>query len=153
MRLRLVDVQESWEEALYNCDRALEVQPTYVKALQRRAAAFEKLERLDEALAGEILAQCMAFDAAGAYAATTRPPYCADVEAVVALEPANAAAASTVARLKAAVSARNEKLKDEMMGKLKEAGNWVLGKFGLSLDNFKAVQDPATGSYSISFQR
>lgn len=40
-----------------------------------------------------------------------------------------------------------------MLGKLKEMGNWVLGKFGLSMDNFKAVKDPATGSYSISFQQ
>jgi hypothetical protein len=41
----------------------------------------------------------------------------------------------------------------EMLGKLKELGNSLLGKFGLSVDNFKAVQDPATGSYSISFQK
>ena len=40
-----------------------------------------------------------------------------------------------------------------MLGKLKELGNTILGKFGLSIDNFKAVQDPATGSYSISFQK
>lgn len=38
-------------------------------------------------------------------------------------------------------------------GKLKELGNTVLGKFGLSLDNFKADKDPATGSYSIKFQQ
>ena len=38
-------------------------------------------------------------------------------------------------------------------GKLKDLGNTVLGKFGMSLDNFKAVQDPATGSYNISFQQ
>lgn len=39
------------------------------------------------------------------------------------------------------------------LDKLKGLGNTILGKFGMSLDNFKAVQDPATGSYSISFQR
>jgi hypothetical protein len=45
------------------------------------------------------------------------------------------------------------RLQEEMLGKLKDMGNWVLGKFGLSVDNFKAVQDPQTGSYSISFQK
>jgi hypothetical protein len=38
-------------------------------------------------------------------------------------------------------------------GKLKELGNTVLGKFGMSIDNFQAVKDPATGSYSINFQQ
>ncbi|KAI3454291.1 hypothetical protein Pfo_010954 [Paulownia fortunei] len=36
--------------------------------------------------------------------------------------------------------------------KLKEMGNSILGHFGMSVDNFKAVKDPNTGSYSISFQ-
>jgi hypothetical protein len=40
-----------------------------------------------------------------------------------------------------------------MFGKLKELGNSILGRFGMSLDNFAAVQDPATGSYSISFKQ
>lgn len=38
-------------------------------------------------------------------------------------------------------------------GKLKDLGNTVLGKFGLSLDNFKAEKDPQTGSYSIKFSQ
>ena len=38
-------------------------------------------------------------------------------------------------------------------GKLKELGNGILGKFGMSLDNFKAEKDPTTGSYNISFQQ
>lgn len=37
-------------------------------------------------------------------------------------------------------------------GKLKELGNTVLGKFGLSVDNFKAVKGP-DGGYSLSFQQ
>jgi hypothetical protein len=39
----------------------------------------------------------------------------------------------------------------EMLGKLKELGNGLLGRFGLSLDNFNAEKDPATGGYSIKF--
>jgi hypothetical protein len=32
-------------------------------------------------------------------------------------------------------------------------GNSVLGRFGMNVDNFKAVKDPNTGSYSMSFQK
>ena len=39
------------------------------------------------------------------------------------------------------------------VGKLKDLGNTVLGKFGMSLDNFKAEKDPNTGSYSINFKQ
>ena len=41
------------------------------------------------------------------------------------------------------------KMKDEALGKLKELGNSILGNFGMSLDNFKMNQDPATGSWNI----
>ena len=54
-------------------------------------------------------------------------------------------------RLEVKKREKEEALKSEMLGKLKELGNGLLGKFGMSLDNFKAVQDPNTGSYSISF--
>ena len=51
------------------------------------------------------------------------------------------------------IEERNEKLKQEMLGKLKEVGNKILGKFGMSVDNFKMVQDPETGGYSIKFEK
>ena len=46
-----------------------------------------------------------------------------------------------------------EKEKKEMIDKLKDLGNFVLGKVGLSLDNFKVEQNPETGSYNIQFQQ
>ncbi len=67
------------------------------------------------------------------------------------LDPPNAWANQAVPRLAPLVAAQQEALREEMVGKLKELGNGLLGKFGLSLDNFKAEKDPATGAYSIKF--
>jgi len=40
---------------------------------------------------------------------------------------------------------------EEMLGKLKELGNSVLGYFGMSLDNFAMAKDPSTGSYNLQY--
>jgi hypothetical protein len=92
-----------------------------------RAAAHEALDRLEDALA--------------------------DYRAVLAIDPRMGAAAKKAAALQATVTERQEKLKEEMLGKLKGFGNTILGKFGLSTDNFKMDQDPSTGGYNISFQQ
>ena len=48
------------------------------------------------------------------------------------------------------VEAKREEMKAEMIGKLKDLGNSILGNFGLSTDNFKAEKDETTAR-SIQF--
>lgn len=45
--------QGKYENTIKECTKALELNPTYVKALVRRGEAHEKLEHFEEALAGE----------------------------------------------------------------------------------------------------
>ncbi|CAL8464851.1 g4386 [Coccomyxa elongata] len=118
---------KQFEDAVQDSTAALELDPSYVKALMRRSAAYEELDDLEHALS--------------------------DSQKVKELDPENALANKTVLRLTPIVNERREKIKDEMLGKLKDLGNTVLGKFGLSLDNFKAEKDPNTGSYSINFKQ
>ena len=114
------------EEAITDCDIAILLNPKYVKAMIRRMTAFENTERTEDALNDAKMAQT--------------------------LDPANADIRRHVNRLQKIENERMEKLKEETMGKLKDLGNSILGNFGLSLDNFKAQQDPNTGSYNISFE-
>jgi tetratricopeptide (TPR) repeat protein len=114
-----------YEEAIADCNIAILLNPKYTKAFLRRSNANEALERTEDALQ--------------------------DAKEALALDPTNSGTKKTVARLQKLEDERLEKLKEETMGKLKELGNSILGNFGLSMDNFKAVQDPNTGSYSISF--
>lgn len=116
-----------YEETIKECTKALELNPSYMKALVRRGEAHEKLEHYEEAIA--------------------------DMKKVLELDPSHDQAKKALRRLQPLAEEKREKMKEEMIGKLKEMGNSVLGRFGMSVDNFKAVKDPNTGSYSISFQR
>lgn len=115
----------AWDDAARDCSDALELQPEYVKARLRRAHAYEKSDKLDEALS--------------------------DYKRLLELQPGMPEAARSVPRLERAIAARDEALKAEMMGKLKDLGNSILGNFGLSTDNFQFKQDPSTGGYNINF--
>jgi tetratricopeptide (TPR) repeat protein len=116
-----------YEDTIKECTKALELNPTYVKALIRRGEAHEKLEHFEEALTG--------------------------MKKILELDPSNEQAKKSIRRLEPLAAEKREKMKEEMIGKLKEMGNSLLGRFGMSVDNFKAVKDPNTGSYSISFQQ
>ena len=54
-------------------------------------------------------------------------------------------------QLQTILNERNEKMKEEMMDKLKGFGNSILGRFGMSTDHFNMVQDPKTKSYSVNY--
>lgn len=56
-------------------------------------------------------------------------------------------------RMPRGVPRAQEKLKEEMVEKLKGLGNSILGKFGLSLDNFKLQPNPSGEGYSIQFSQ
>ncbi|KAL0277408.1 UNVERIFIED_CONTAM: hypothetical protein PYX00_004701 [Menopon gallinae] len=119
--------QELKNEAIADCDRAIELNPTYVRALSRRAKLYESTEKLDEALE--------------------------DYKKILELDPGNGEARAACARLPGEINKRNEKLKEEMLSSLKELGNKLLKPFGLSTNNFQVQKDPNSGGYSINFNQ
>lgn len=46
-------IQSKYDEAIKECTKAIELNPSYTKAFVRRAEAHEKLEHFEEALTGE----------------------------------------------------------------------------------------------------
>lgn len=118
---------EKHNDAIRDCDISVLLNPKYTKAFVRRSAAHEKLDDTEAALR--------------------------DAKQALELEPKNITIRKSVNRLQKIEDERMEKLKEETLGKLKDLGNSLLGNFGLSLDNFAAVQDPKTGSYNISFNQ
>ncbi|KAG8438768.1 hypothetical protein GDO86_005096 [Hymenochirus boettgeri] len=117
--------QEMNDSALKDCTKAIELNPDYIRALLRRAELYEKTEKLDEALA--------------------------DYKTVLEKEPSTHQAREACMRLPKQIEERNEKMKEEMIGKLKDLGNLVLRPFGLSTENFQVKQDAQSGSYSVNF--
>ena len=111
-----------------DCTAAIELSPRYVKVLMRRAKAFERLENLEDSIG--------------------------DLKRVLEVDPSVGGVARDLERLEAALKEKQEQMKDEVLGKLKDLGNTILGKFGMSLDNFKL--NPSAdggGGYSISFDQ
>lgn len=117
--------QDKKEMAISDCSKAIQLNPSYIRAILRRAELYEKTDKLDEALE--------------------------DYKLILEKDPSVHQAREACMRLPKQIEERNERLKEEMLGKLKDLGNLVLRPFGLSTENFQIKQDSSTGSYSINF--
>ncbi|XP_026725436.1 tetratricopeptide repeat protein 1-like [Trichoplusia ni] len=118
---------EKYASAVKDCTKAIELDDKYVKAYKRRAQSYEEIEKYDEAFA--------------------------DVKKVLELDPSDTRAKEAMIRLPPLIEERNEKLKAQMMGTLKNLGNMILKPFGLSTENFVMEQDPETKGYKINFKQ
>ncbi|UPQ97619.1 tetratricopeptide repeat domain-containing protein [Chloropicon primus] len=160
-------------EGKEECDKALDLNETYVKALMRRIACLEKLDEKEQekgdasfGFSGDGPREERGSEAPAAEGTAVAPAERAspkkanylelaleDCKKWEELEPRNREASGKRSELEKKMKDRQEALKEEVMGKLKDLGNNILGRFGLSLDNFKAEKDPNTGSYSINFKK
>ncbi|CAF1175978.1 unnamed protein product [Adineta steineri] len=116
-----------YESAVQSCTKSIELDSDYVKAYARRAESYKQIDKLEDALQ--------------------------DYQKILELDPNNNQARKEVYTLPDQIKERNEKMKEEMLGKLKDLGNMILKPFGLSTNNFKLQQDPSTGSYNVNFQK
>lgn len=80
------------ESAIDDCTKAIELNDKYVRAYLRRAKLYEDTEKLDESLK--------------------------DYETILVLDPGNVEALKASTRLPPLINERNEKMKNEMFGKL-----------------------------------
>ncbi|XP_059044839.1 tetratricopeptide repeat protein 1-like [Achroia grisella] len=118
---------ERYKQAIKDCTKAIELDENYVKAYIRRAQSYEADDKLDESLA--------------------------DYKKILEFDPAHKEAIKATVRLPPLIEQKNEKLKTEMLGKLKDLGNMILKPFGLSTDNFQMEQDPESKGYKINFKQ
>ncbi|KAJ0169837.1 hypothetical protein K1T71_014443 [Dendrolimus kikuchii] len=118
---------EKYKQAIKDCTKAIELDDKYLKAYLRRAQSYESTEKFDESLA--------------------------DYKKILEFDASHKEAQKATIRLPPLIEEKNEKLKTEMFGKLKDLGNMILKPFGLSTENFQMEQDPETKGYKINFKQ
>ncbi|XP_076645013.1 tetratricopeptide repeat domain 1 [Halictus rubicundus] len=115
------------ESAIADCTKAIELNPTYVKVILRRGELYKETDKLGEALE--------------------------DFKKLNSLHPDNAEWRHEIHKLGQLIEERDEKMKTEMLGKLKDFGNMVLRPFGLSTNNFELQKNPDSGGYNVKFKQ
>ncbi|CAH8486358.1 unnamed protein product [Heterobilharzia americana] len=108
---------DSPEAALLDCNESLSLQPDYVKCLERRATLLESKDRLTDAFE--------------------------DYKKLLQLDPGNQRARHACATLPERIQIQNEKMKEEMLGQLKQLVQKNPDSEGYSI-NF--VQNAGTSS-------
>jgi tetratricopeptide (TPR) repeat protein len=122
--------KEFQDSVITDCTQALSLDPSYLKALQKRAEVYRDYDDSDAKLD-----ECLS-----------------DFQRILELDPPNSNQVKQVIRnLEAQIQHRNERLKDEMLGKLKDLGNVLLKPFGLSTNNFEMSPNDS-GGYSLNFK-
>lgn len=116
---------EEYESVIEECTESIQHNDKYIKAYWRRAKAYEKVEKW--------------FDAKQ------------DYNQILEIDPNHEISKANLKRIEPMVQQQFEKQKEEVVDKLKTGANWLLGKVGLSLNNFEAQQNPETGAYNINF--
>ncbi|KLO06777.1 TPR-like protein [Schizopora paradoxa] len=121
------------KDAVKACTDALLDDPTYVKALQRRASCSEQLNTWSSLVQAQDDYQTL-------------------LKVLPSDSPLRPSINRSLASVKPRLEAAQQKETGEMIGKLKEMGNSFLGNFGLSTDNFK-FEPNGQGGYSMNFGR
>ena len=120
----LYDQQTKNKEAKAEFTKALELRPEYVKPRGFRMKLLREEEEYELALE--------------------------DAKKLEELDPSFPGIQKQKKELEQLHKEKFEKMKNEVLGNLKNLGNMVLGKFGMSLDNFKLNQNP-DGTYNIAY--
>ena len=114
-----------WTNTINYSSQALEVDPEFEKALVNRADAYYQSNNYEKGLEDYKLLK----ERKSQFANPGRLDICQQK-----------------------VDEEFEKKKQQVFGQLKNLGNTILGKFGMSLDNFK-LNPQQGGGYNISFQQ
>eukprot|EP00347_Sterkiella_histriomuscorum_P022287 403331017 len=113
------------KEAKKQFSKAIEIKADYVKPRALRMKIHRDEDEFDQALE--------------------------DAKKIQEIEPSYPGIHRTVMELDVLQKEKFEKMKNEVLGNLKSFGNTILGKFGMSLDNFKLNQN-SDGTYNVNYQ-
>ncbi|CAD2105682.1 tetratricopeptide repeat protein, putative [Plasmodium vinckei lentum] len=120
---------KNWNLVIDDCTKSINCDENYVKSYIRRSNAYEHLEKYNDASNDLNKAISINSSLLNTYEAKQK-------------------------RLKILAEQQLNKEKEEMVGKLKDFGNMLLGKVGLSLDNFEVQKNPNNdGSFNIQFKQ